>query len=122
MFPWRIAARLLLVLTALTAVAGSASAQMPPDQRRQMRQEMRDYWRQAPQDDRQRYRENRRDGWQPMPQDDRQRMRDETRGRRDGYGGGQYGGGNPYGGGGQYGGGGAYGGGDYGRGQRGGKH
>ena len=103
MFPWRFAGRLLLALTALTALAGSASAQLPPDQRRQMRQEMRDYWRQAPPDERQRDRENRRDGWQPMPQDDRQRLRDEMRGRRDGYGGGPYGG-------------------DYGRGQRGGKH
>jgi hypothetical protein len=105
MFLWRSAGRLLLALTALTAFAGSASAQMPPDQRRQMRQEMRDYWRQAPQEDRQRYRENRRDSWQPMPQDDRQRMRDEMRGRRDGYGGG-----------------GQYGGGSYGGGQRGGRY
>ena len=50
MFAWRTAGRLLLVLIALTAFAGSASAQLPPDQRRQMRQEMRDYWRQAPPD------------------------------------------------------------------------
>ncbi|QKV56908.1 MAG: hypothetical protein HT580_06475 [Dechloromonas sp.] len=105
MFPWRTAGRLLLVLTALTAFAGSASAQLPPDQRRQMRQEMRDYWRQAPPDDRQRFREERR----AMPPDDRQRMRDEMRGQQRGYGGGNpYGGnpygGNPYGGGGQRGG------------------
>lgn len=94
MFLWRIAGRALIALTALTAFAGSASAQVPPDQRRQMRQEMRDYWRQAPPEERQRYRENRRDGWQSMPQDDRQRMRDEMRGRRDAYGStGQYGGG-----------------------------
>jgi uncharacterized membrane protein len=104
MFSWRVASRLVFALIALTAFAGSASAQVPPDQRRQMRQEMRDYWRQAPQDDRQRYRENRRDNWQPMPQDDRQRMRDEMRGRRDGYGGGYPSGG------------------DSGRGQRGGRY
>jgi len=94
MFSWRIAARLLMVLTALTAFSGSASAQLPPDQRQQMRQEMRDYWRQAPPDDRQRYREERR----AMPQEDRQRMRDEMRGQNHGYGGGNPYGGNPYGG------------------------
>jgi hypothetical protein len=100
MFSWRTAGRLLLVLTALTAFAGSVSAQLPPDQRRQMRQEMRDYWRQAPPDDRQRFREERR----AMPPDDRQRMRDEMRGQQRGYGGGNPYGGNPYGGGGQRGG------------------
>jgi len=94
MFSWRTAGRLLLVLTALTAFAGSASAQLPPDQRRQMRQEMRDYWRQAPPEDRQRFRDERR----AMPPDDRQRMRDEMRGQRQGYGGGNPYGGNPYGG------------------------
>jgi len=95
MFAWRTAGRLLLVLIALTAFVGSASAQLPPDQHRQMRQEMRDYWRQAPPDDRQRFRDERR----AMPPDDRQRMRDEMRGQRHGYGGGNPYGGNPYGGG-----------------------
>ena len=54
-------AHLLLVLSAFSAAAGAVHAQMPPDQRRQMRQEMREQWR-------------------PMPQDDRKRMRDEMRG------------------------------------------
>ncbi len=77
---WRRMARLLLVLSAFSAVAGAVHAQMPPDQRRQMRQEMREQWRQSPQDDRQRFREDRREQWRQMPQDDRQRMRDEMRG------------------------------------------
>ena len=61
MFAWRRMAHLLLVLSAFSAAAGAVHAQMPPDQRRQMRQEMREQWR-------------------PMPQDDRKRMRDEMRG------------------------------------------
>ncbi len=77
---WRRMVRLLLVFSALSAVTGAAYAQIPPDQRRQMRQEMREQWRQMPQDDRQRFREGRREQWRPMPQDDRQRMRDEMRG------------------------------------------
>lgn len=79
MFVRRKVVHLLLVLTAFSAAAGVVHAQMPPDQRRQMRQEMRDQWRQAPQDDRQRMRDERRGQWQ-MPQEDRQRMRDEMRG------------------------------------------
>ena len=78
-FIWRRMVRLLLVLTAWSVVAAMAHAQMPPDQRRQMRQEMRDQWRQTPQGDRQRMRDERRGQWQ-MPQEDRQRMRDEMRG------------------------------------------
>ena len=79
MLIWRRIVRLLLVLTAWSVVAGLAHAQIPPDQRRQMRQEMREQWRQAPQEDRQRMRDERRGQWQ-MPQEDRQRMRDEMRG------------------------------------------
>jgi hypothetical protein len=79
MFVRRKVAHLLLVLAAFSAAAGVVHAQMPPDQRRQMRQEMRDQWRQAPQDDRQRMRDERRGQWQ-MPQEDRQRMREQMRG------------------------------------------
>ncbi len=49
---WRRMARLLLAFSALSAVTEAALAQIPPDQRRQMRQEMREQWRQMPQDDR----------------------------------------------------------------------
>ena len=70
MFVWRRMMRLLLALTAFTVVSGVAHAQMPPEERRQMRQEMREQWRQ-------------------MPQEDRQRMRDEMRG----HGGSPHGGG-----------------------------
>ena len=64
---------------------------MPPDQRREMRQQMRDHWQQLPQDERQAFREQRRERretYQQMPQEDRSRMRDELRGRRDGWDGG----------------------------------
>ena len=80
--------RLLLALTAFTVVSGVAHAQMPPEERRQMRQEMREQWRQMPQEDRQRMRDEHRERWQ-MPQEDRQRMRDEMRG----HGGSPHGGG-----------------------------
>ena len=98
MFVWRMIARVLLVVTALSAVAGAAHAQIPPDQRRQMRQEMREQWQRMPQDDRQRARD---EGRQRMPQEDRQRMRDEMRGNgvQFGGGGGRGGGGRGQGGG-----------------------
>jgi hypothetical protein len=86
--------------------------QLTPEQHRQMRQEMREHWRQMPPDDRQyrregnrerwqqmppddrQYRhEGNRERWQQMPPDDRQRMRDEMRARR-----GEGGGGGPPGG------------------------
>ena len=79
MFVWRRMMRLLLALTAFTVVSGVAHAQMPPEERRQMRQEMREQWRQMPQEDRQRMRDEHRGQWQ-MPPEDRQRMRDEMRG------------------------------------------
>ena len=88
MFAWRRIAYLLLVLSAFSAGAGAVHAQIPPDQRRQMRQEMREQWRQTPQEDRQRMRDEPRERWQ-MPQEDRQRMRDEMRG----HGGSSHGGG-----------------------------
>lgn len=88
MLIWRRIVRLLLVPTVWSVVAGLVYAQIPPDQRRQMRQEMREQWRQAPQDDRQRMRGEQRERWQ-MPQEDRQRMRDEMRG----HGGSPHGGG-----------------------------
>ena len=87
MLTWRRLARLLLVLTAFSAAAGAVHAQLPPDQRRQMRQEMREQWRQAPQEDRQRMREEHRERVQQMPQEDRQRMRDEMRGHGPPHGG-----------------------------------
>ncbi len=97
----RISGCLLLALMAILVVAGEARAegrqefaaspllrvQLPPDQRRQMRQEMRDQWLRNPQDDRARWRDDRQGRWQQMPQEDRQRMRDEMRGRRDDFGG-----------------------------------
>ena len=88
MLVWRKMARLLLVLTTWSVVAGAVHAQMPPDQRRQMRQEMREQWQQAPQDNRQQMRGEQR-GRSQMPQEDRQRMRDEMRG----HGGSSHGGG-----------------------------
>lgn len=88
--PLRAAAlALLLAGPALPAsVAGELApppgfaVQLTPEQHRQMRQEMREHWRQLPPEDRQRMREANREHWQQMPSEDRQRMRDEMRARR----------------------------------------
>lgn len=61
---------------------------LPPDERRQLRQQMREHWQQMPPEDRQRFRQERqerierRDAFQQMAPEDRSRLRDELRGRR----------------------------------------
>lgn len=91
-----------LCLLAALAAGGSAFGQggrgggpwappgaMEPEQRRMMRDEMREHWRQMPPEDRQRLREDRRERWQQMPPEDRQRLREEM--RAGGFGGGREG-------------------------------
>jgi Protein of unknown function (DUF3106) len=88
--PLRAAAlTLLLAGPVLPAAAAGERAlpsgllvQLTPEQHRQMRQEMREHWRQMPPEDRQYMREANRERWQQMPPEDRQRMRDEMRARR----------------------------------------
>jgi hypothetical protein len=88
--PLRAAALALLLAGPAVPVAASGERLLPPgvlvqltpEQHRQMRQEMREHWRQMPSDDRQRWREANRERWQQMPPEDRQRMRDEMRVRR----------------------------------------
>lgn len=70
--------------------------QLPPDQRREIRQQMREHWQQMPQEERQerreRFREERRErheAFRQMPQEDRSRMREELRGRREAWEGGR---------------------------------
>jgi hypothetical protein len=74
----------LLMLSSLSGLAGSVWAQphwrdLPPDERRVMRQQMREHW--------QRDREMRRrddDGrrWRDVPPEDRRQMRDDMREQR----------------------------------------
>lgn len=75
----------LLLLLSLSGSVGSAWAQarwrdLPPDERRQMRQQMREHWQQE--------REIRRDDgprrWNEVPPEDRRRMREEMREQRGG--------------------------------------
>ncbi|MGE5493171.1 MAG: DUF3106 domain-containing protein [Actinomycetota bacterium] len=54
---------------------------LPPEQRQQMRQQMREHWQQMPPEQRQ----ERRERWQQMPSEERQRIREEMR-ERGGYG------------------------------------
>ncbi len=88
---WPSLLRLFLATISLIGLVGQVQAQLPPDERRQLRQEMRDHWRQLPPEERQRFRqerEERRELLQQMPAEDRSRLRDELRGQRDGRGGG----------------------------------
>lgn len=86
-------ARLLLVLLLLLSLFGSVGSawaqgywrELPPDERRQMRQQMREHWRALPPEEQQRWREERqerRDDFRRMAPDDRSRLRDELRRRR----------------------------------------
>lgn len=52
-------------------------AELSPEQRRQMRDQIRDHWRNLPPDDRMRVRSE----WQPQPQEEKPRVRDEMRER-----------------------------------------
>lgn len=76
----------LLLLLSLAGAAGGVWADgrwrdLPPDERRQMRQQMREHWQQE--------REIRRDEggprrWNEVPPEDRRRMREEIREQRGG--------------------------------------
>ncbi|RIX46165.1 MAG: periplasmic heavy metal sensor [Rhodocyclales bacterium GT-UBC] len=80
----------LCLLLGLFGALGSAWAQgrwhdLPPDERRQLRQQMREHWQQMPPEDKQRFRQERqerREAFQQMAPEDRSRLRDELRGRR----------------------------------------
>ena len=62
---------------------------VPPDQRQQMRQQMREHWQQMPPERREERRHEARERWQQMPQEERQRIREEMR-ERGGYGDGRH--------------------------------
>ena len=79
----------LILLLCLFGAAGNSWAQaswrdLPPDERRQMRQQMREHWQQD--------RDVRRDEggrrWQDVPPEDRRRLREEMREQRGWQGGG----------------------------------
>lgn len=81
----RLSSRLLLIVLLLLpgsqAMADGRWRDLPPDDRREMRQQMRDYWQQ----------DRRRDydsaapqpGWRDISQEERRRMRDDMRDQRD---------------------------------------
>ena len=74
---------ILLLLLSLLGSTGSAWAQvswrdLPPDERRQMRQQMREHWQQ----DREIRREDGPRRWQDVPLEDRRRLRDDMREQR----------------------------------------
>lgn len=90
---WSDLLRLILGLAVLGSTAGEVRAQLAPDERRQMRQEMREHWQQLPAEERQRFRQERqerREVLQQMAPEDRSRLREELRGQRNGGGGGPH--------------------------------
>jgi hypothetical protein len=62
---------------------------VPPEERQQMRQQMREHWQQMPPEQRDERRREARERWQQMPSDERQRIREEMR-ERGGYGDGRH--------------------------------
>ena len=74
--------RVFFLLFACLGLVAGASAQVGSGDRQQIRQEMRDHWRQLPPEERQRIRQERQDhreSFQQMPPEDRSRLRDELR-------------------------------------------
>lgn len=74
---------LSLLLLSLLGSVGGAWAQgywrdLPPEERRQMRQQMREHWQQ----EREFRREDGAPRWRDVPQEDRRRLRDEMREQR----------------------------------------
>ena len=74
---------LSLLLLSLLGSAGGVWAQgnwreLPPDERRQMRQQMREHWQQ----DREIRRDEAAPRWRDVPPEDRRRLRDEMREQR----------------------------------------
>lgn len=72
---------LSILLLSLSGLAGNTLAQgywgdLPPEERRQMRQQMREHWQQ---DDRASRRDEGRHRWQEVPAEDRRRLREEMR-------------------------------------------
>lgn len=62
---------------------------LPPEQRQQMRQQMREHWQQMPPEQRDERRQEFRERWQQVPSEERQRIREEMR-ERGGSGDGRY--------------------------------
>lgn len=54
---------------------------LPPEQRQQMRQQMREHWQQMPPEQREERRQEIRERWQQVPSEERQRIREEMRER-----------------------------------------
>lgn len=81
--------QLLAFLMGCGALAAAARADphpLPPEQRQQIRQQMREHWQQMPpprMHSGQEYRER----WQSLPADERQRLREDLRGQQEAYGG-----------------------------------
>ncbi len=61
-------------------------ASLSPEERQQMRSQIRDHWRNIPPEERQKKREDMRERWQQMSPEERQHIRETIRERRGGDG------------------------------------
>jgi len=85
--------RLMILVASTWALSAQAQAQVPdsspplqlarlsPEERQQMREQMREHWKQMPPEERESYRQKRRERWEQMPPEERQRKREERRAR-----------------------------------------
>ncbi|MBV2193000.1 MAG: hypothetical protein KUL81_06650 [Azonexus sp.] len=76
-----------LLLLGLLGSVGGAWAQphwrdLPPEERRHMRQQMREHWQHERQHERELRREEAPPRWRDLPMEDRRRLRDEMREQR----------------------------------------
>ncbi|HRE18538.1 MAG TPA: hypothetical protein PLW86_15970 [Rhodocyclaceae bacterium] len=87
--------RLVLFLASALPVSGIAQTEtefgypraghtrLSPDERQQMRQQMREHWQQMPPEQQRDYRQQRQERWQQYTPEERERWRDERRRRND---------------------------------------
>lgn len=76
---------LLLALPAGQVVAGNRHGDLPPDDRRELRRQMREHWLQENVDRRYQANDNQPVRWRELPPEERQRLRDEMRRQHDSY-------------------------------------
>ncbi len=72
-----------LMLTTGAAMAGDWRGDLPPDDRRELRRQMREHWQQESGERRQVLHEDRPSHWRDLPREERQRLRDEMRQQND---------------------------------------
>lgn len=74
---------MLFVLTTGSVSAGDWRGDLPPDDRRELRRQMREHWQQESGERRPVLHDDRPSHWRELPREERQRLRDEMRQQND---------------------------------------